>query len=165
MPAKIMTSAAHVKMPFAKRIIAKMLITIPMSVRMLGCTRRLASKFTMESTTRLPPTPMRPVIDCVSGCALLVVMHSREAYYLECPSTRWNFDFDRIAFSFVQEAASNWRRGRNQAFRRIGIFTSDELISDFLVFVHIQHHDLRTQRNSVAWNLIEIDHREIRKTL
>src|SRR5262249_20934381 len=121
MPANRITNAPQMKIPFANRIMAKMLITIPMSVRIFGCTRRLASKLTMESTTRLPPAPIWPVMEGGSCGVLLIVMHCRKADNLEHPSAGGDFHLYRIAFAFIQKAAADRRRCRNQAIRGVGI--------------------------------------------
>src|SRR5690349_4378241 len=163
-PANMMTSAAHVKIPFAKRTIAKILMTIPISVRIFGWICKLARPFTMESTTRLPPAPIRPVMDLDSYSDLLI-MHRRKADDLERSRAGRYFDFDRIAFPFVEQAAPNGRRRRYQTGRRIRVFARDQFVSDLLVLVDIEKNDFRTKRDSVSRNLIKIDHRKIRQPL
>src|SRR5246127_4342711 len=117
-PANMMTSAAHVKIPFANRTMAKILMTIPISVRIFGWICKLARPLTMESTTRLPPAPIRPVMDLGSYSDLLI-MHCGKADDLERPRARRYFDFDRIAFSFVEQATPDRRRRRYQTRGRI----------------------------------------------
>src|SRR5215471_8649056 len=126
--------------------------------------RRLARPLTMESTTRLPPAPIRPVIDLGSYSDLLI-MHRSEANNLERSCPGGYFYLDCIAFAFVQQTSA-YRGGRRyQTLRRIGIFARDQFVRDFLVLVDIEKNDFRTQRDSISRNLIKIDHREVRQTL
>src|SRR5215470_3304761 len=120
--------------------------------------RRLARPLTMESTTRLPPAPIRPVMDLGSYSDLLI-MHRSEANDLERSGPGRYFYLDRVAFALVQQAPP-YRRGRRyQTFRRIGVFARDQFVSDFLVLVDIEKDDFRTERDSIPRNLIKIDHR------
>src|SRR5205085_8201026 len=111
--------------------------------------RRLARPFTMESTTRLPPAPIRPVMDLGSYTDLLI-MHCREAYDVERPRARGYFDLDRIAFALVQQAAPDWRSRRYQTFRCIRVFARYQFVSDLFVFIDIEENNFRTQRDSIA---------------
>src|SRR6266567_7965689 len=120
--------------------------------------RRLARPFTMESTTRLPPAPIRPVMDLGSYSDLLI-MHCREANDLERSCPRGYFYLYRIAFALIQQATPNRGSRRYQSFRRIGVFARDQFVPDLLVLIDIQKNDFRTKRDSIPRNLIKVDHR------
>src|SRR4051812_7333284 len=117
-----MTRAAQTEISFAKKIIAKIFMDISVRVRVFGWARRLASRLTIESTMRLPPAPIRPVMACRSWGVLLLVMHRCETQDLEGSSSRRYLDFNGLAFALVQKAAADGRGGRDQAGRRIGVF-------------------------------------------
>ena len=80
----------------------------------------------MESTTRLPPAPIRPVMDLGSYSDLLI-MYRGKADDIERPRAGRYFDFHRIAFPFVEQATSNRRRRRYQTRRRIRVLARDQL--------------------------------------
>src|SRR5215470_16479214 len=107
--------------------------------------RRLARPLTMESTTRLPPAPIRPVIDLGSYSDLLI-MHRSEANNLERSCSGRYFYLDRIALALVQQT-SPYRGGRRyQTLRGIGVFARDQFVSDFLVLVDIEKNHFGTER-------------------
>src|SRR5262249_27674350 len=110
----------------------------------------------MESTTRLPPAPIRPVMD-LGSCIALLIVHCGEADDLECARSRWNFHFDGVAFPFIQRATTFRRLRRNETCRDIGVFTRYQLVSDLLVLVNIEKDDFRTERYPVPGDLIKVD--------
>src|SRR5437899_9260669 len=111
----------------------------------------------MESTTRLPPAPILPVMDLGSYMVLLIV-HRDKADDLEGACSGGNFHFNCVAFPFVQKAPADWRSRRDEACGDVGIFACYQLVGDLLILIHIQQDDLRTKRDSIPRNLVEINH-------
>src|SRR6267142_1200503 len=165
MPANTMTSPAHRNIPLANKTIAKMLMTMPMSVRTLGWIRKLDSPITRESTMRFPPAPIRPLMEVGCCVRLFCIVHRGEADDFESAGSRRNLYFHGLAFTLVQEASSNRGRCRYQPRVGICVFACHKLVGDFLVLVHIQHHYLRSQGDTVSRNLVEVDHRQVRHPL
>src|SRR5437588_2688425 len=109
----------------------------------------------MESTIRLPPAPILPVMDFGSYIDLLIV-HRGKADDRERACSGGNFHFNRVAFPFVQKTPADWRRRRDETFGDIGIFACHQLVSDLLILIYIQQDYLRSKRNSIARNLVKI---------
>ena len=111
-PANRTTSPAHVNMPLAKRTAAKILMNNPISVRMLGFTRKAASRFTIEPRIQVPACSEQTAdggIPCRLHSALLIV-ECCKPQDLEGPAARRNLYFDFVAFFLVQEALADGRR-------------------------------------------------------